>query len=86
MMGTDIKDVLGENYSEAAYELYHRLQKVNIQSFIEGYYVYVWKPPPANCTYMKFWDPYKGPYKKLQKITDHAYKIDLGKGKYDTVH
>ena len=60
--------------------------KVNVQSFVTGEYAYVWKPPPAHCDYRKFYDPYRGPFKIIKKVTDHTYKIKVGDDKYDTVH
>ena len=109
IMGTDVKDVLGDNYSQAAYMLYHRLQdayqaahesiktnqisskkrydsKINVQSFVEGEWAYLWKPAPRDCDYKKFYDHFRGPYKIVKKMTDHQYKIEIGESKYDVVH
>ena len=109
MMGTELKNVLGETYSQAAYDLYHRLQeayasandsirskqisskkrydsKINVQTFIEGEWAYVWKPAPKECNYRKFYDHFRGPYKIVKKLTDHMYKIEIGENKYDVVH
>ena len=109
VMGTDVKDILGDNFSQAAYTLYHRLQdayqsahesiktsqisskkrydsKVNVQSFVEGEWAYVWKPAPRDCDYKKFYDHFRGPYKIVKKMTDHQYRIKIGENKFDVVH
>ena len=109
VMGTKPDNLLGDNYSEAAYNLYHKLQKAykfvndnivtrqeynkkrydekaNVKKYDIGSWVYVWKPTPAYCTYRKFYDNYRGPFRIVDKVTDHGYKIDLGSDKYDVVH
>ena len=109
LMGTDIKNVLGDNYSQAAYELFHRLQnaylaahesirskqesskkrydaKINVQSFVEGEWAYVWKPAPRDCNFKKFFDHFRGPFKIVKKLTDHLYKIEIANNKFDVVH
>ena len=109
VMGTKPDNLLGENYSEAAYHLYHNLrdvykfvnenigvqqeynkrrydEKVSVKAYQIGQWVYVWKPTPAYCSYRKFYDNYRGPFKIVEKVTEHTYKIDLGPDKYDVVH
>ena len=109
LMGTDVENVLGDTYSQAAYDLYQRLQKaymsahesikskqisskkrydskINVQSFVEGEWAYVWKPAPKNCNYRKFYDHFRGPFKIVKKLTDHLYKIKIAENKFDTVH
>ena len=62
--------------------------KAKVQTFQVGSYVYVWKPVPQGCTYKKFYDHYRGPFRIVEQITAHTYKIvlDEAKGKYDIVH
>lgn len=109
LMGTDVKSILGKNYSEVAHNLYHKLREayalaneniktrqisskkqyntdLNVQSFIEGEWVYVWKPAPKHCNYRKFYNHWRGPFEIVQKITTHSYKIKLSDNKFDVVH
>ena len=109
VMGTSINQVLGETYSESAYNLYTKLQdtyrfvrenvkfrqdyskkrydtKCHIKKYEIGQFVYVWKPTPAYCTYRKFYDNFRGPFKIVEKLSDHGYKIELSPDKYDVVH
>ena len=60
--------------------------KINVQTFKEGDWVYVWKPPPHNCESRKFYDPFRGPFKIVNKLTEHQYRIELSPGKFDVVH
>ena len=50
--------------------------------------MYVWKPVPHGCTYKKFYDHYRGPFKIVDKVTKHTYKIalDEGAGRFDVIH
>ena len=107
--GTDIKNVLGDNYSQAAYELFRSLQiayqaahesirskqesskkrydaKINVQSFVEGEWAYVWKPAPRDCNFKKIFDHFRGPFKIVKKLTDHLYKIEIANNKFYIVH
>ena len=60
----------------------------SVKDFDVGSWVYVWKPVPQNCTYKKFYDHYRGPFKVVKKLTPHTYKIvlDEEKGRFDVVH
>ena len=49
----------------------------NVRKFEVGNWVYVWKPVPQNCSYEKFYDHYRGPFKIVEKMTTHTYKIVL---------
>ena len=62
--------------------------KARVHKFLVGSYVYVWKPVPQGCTYKKFYDHFRGPFKIVEQITAHTYKISLDetKDKYDIVH
>ena len=59
-----------------------------VKSYKVGSWVYVWKPAPQGCTYKKFYDNFRGPFKILEKVTSHTYKIviDEDKGTSDIVH
>ena len=59
---------------------------LNVQKFIKGEWVYVWKPAPKGCESRKFYDHWKGPYEIYEKITAHSYKIKLSEDKFDVVH
>ena len=62
--------------------------KAKVQTFKVGSWVYVWKPAPQGCTYKKFYDHYRGPFRIVEQCTAHTYKIvlDEAKGKFDVVH
>ena len=59
-----------------------------VREFKIGSWVYVWKPAPQGCSYKKFYDHYRGPFKIVERITAHNYKIilDEAKDKFDIVH
>ena len=61
---------------------------VKVKTFDVGSWVYVWKPAPHLCTYKKFYDHYRGPFKIVEQLTPHTYKIVLDKAaeKFDIVH
>ncbi|KAL5267283.1 hypothetical protein ACHWQZ_G004352 [Mnemiopsis leidyi] len=62
--------------------------KTRVHKFEVGSWVYVWKPVPQGCTYKKFYDHYRGPFKIIERVTTHTYKIvlDEAKQKFDIVH
>ena len=62
--------------------------KAKVRNFEIGSWVYVWKPVPQGCTYKKFYDHYRGPFKIVEQVTTHTYKIvlDEAKNKFDIVH
>ena len=63
-------------------------RSVAVKEFEIGSWVYVWKPVPHGCTYKKFYDHYRGPFKIVDKVTKHTYKIalDEGDGRFDVIH
>ena len=69
--------------SKKRYDEHSAVKKFEVNSW-----VYVWKPTPADCNYKPFYDHFRGPFKIVQQITPHTYKIimDEEKGRYDIVH
>ena len=59
---------------------------ISVQNFIAGEWAYIWKPAPKDCNYRKFYDHWRGPFKVIERVTSHSYKIKLAENKYDIVH
>ena len=59
---------------------------INVQNFIEGEWVYIWKPAPKGCEGRKFYDHWRGPFEIVKKLTTHSYQIKLTEDKFDVVH
>ena len=70
---------------QIASKKYHDVD-INVQNFIKGEWVYIWKPAPKGCESRKFYDHWQGPYEVVMKITSHSYQIKLAENKLDIVH
>lgn len=63
-------------------------RSTHVKVFPVGSWVYVWKPTPQGCTYKKFYDNFRGPFRVVARVTSHTYKIALDEhaNRYDVVH
>ena len=85
----DIYEFVREHLKSKQISQKSRVDKdAHVVTYKAGDQVYVWKPAPKDCSYRKFYDHYRGPYKIVKRVSAHTYKIALNESRnlFDIVH